>query len=73
MCCGSGGGMMWLEEDQGKRINLARTEQALAVSPDVIASACPYCLTMLGDGTKMLEKEDSVATKDIAELVAEAL
>lgn len=73
MCCGAGGGMMWLEEDQGKRINLARTEQALAVSPDIIASACPYCLTMLSDGTKMLEKEDSVATKDIAELVAEAL
>jgi Fe-S oxidoreductase len=73
LCCGAGGGMMWLEEDQGKRINLARTEQALAVSPHIIASACPYCLTMLSDGTKMLEKDDTVATKDIAELVAEAI
>ncbi|EGL82881.1 protein of unknown function DUF224 cysteine-rich region domain protein [Caldalkalibacillus thermarum TA2.A1] len=73
MCCGAGGGMMWLEEDQGKRVNLARTEQALAVKPDTISSACPYCLTMMSDGTKMLEVEDSIATKDIAEIVAEAL
>ncbi|MDQ0339376.1 Fe-S oxidoreductase [Caldalkalibacillus uzonensis] len=73
MCCGAGGGMMWLEEDQGKRVNLARTEQALAVKPDTISSACPYCLTMMSDGTKMLEVEDSIATKDIAEIVVEAL
>ncbi|NNU94932.1 (Fe-S)-binding protein, partial [Geobacillus sp. NFOSA3] len=52
MCCGAGGGLMWTEEDTGQRINVARTEQALAVRPTVISSGCPYCLTMLSDGTK---------------------
>ncbi|RCX16975.1 Fe-S oxidoreductase [Fontibacillus phaseoli] len=69
MCCGAGGGMMWMEESSGKRINLARTEQALAVQPTVISSACPYCLTMLEDGTKMKEVEDRVKARDIAELL----
>jgi Fe-S oxidoreductase len=73
MCCGAGGGMMWLEETEGKRVNLARTEQALAVNPTIISSGCPYCLTMMGDGTKMLEVEDSVATKDIAEIVGSSI
>ncbi|MCR8642369.1 heterodisulfide reductase-related iron-sulfur binding cluster [Paenibacillus sp. N1-5-1-14] len=69
MCCGAGGGMMWMEETSGKRINLARTEQALEVNPTVISSACPYCLTMLEDGTKLKEVEDTVKAKDIAELL----
>ena len=73
MCCGAGGGMMWLEEDSGKRVNLARTEQALAVNPTLIGTACPYCLTMMGDGTKMLEVEDEVAAKDIVEILAASL
>lgn len=73
MCCGAGGGMMWKEETEGKRINIARTEQALAVNPTLIGSSCPYCLTMLSDGTKALEVEDRVATKDIAEIVEMAL
>ncbi|ANE47764.1 hypothetical protein SY83_17405 [Paenibacillus swuensis] len=69
MCCGAGGGMMWMEETGGKRVNLARTEQAMAVQPTVISSACPYCLTMLEDGTKMIEAEDRVKAKDIAEIL----
>ncbi|WP_334072775.1 (Fe-S)-binding protein [Paenibacillus sp. A14] len=69
MCCGAGGGLMWMEETGGKRINLARTEQALEVNPGVISSACPYCLTMLEDGTKMKEVEMKVQAKDIAELL----
>lgn len=73
MCCGAGGGMMWMEEDTGTRINEARTEQALAVSPTVIGSACPYCLTMLSDGTKAKEVEDEVKTLDIAEIVERAM
>lgn len=73
MCCGAGGGLMWLEESRGKRINVARTEQALAVEPAVIASACPYCLTMMEDGTKQLSAEDRVAAKDVAELLAESV
>lgn len=69
MCCGAGGGRMWMEEDEGKRVNLARTEQALAVSPTMISSACPYCLTMLEDGTKEKEVEDRIQTRDIAEIL----
>ncbi|UHA75060.1 heterodisulfide reductase-related iron-sulfur binding cluster [Paenibacillus sp. 481] len=69
MCCGAGGGMMWMEETAGKRVNLARTEQALEVKPTVISSACPFCLTMMEDGTKLLNTEESVQTRDIAELL----
>ncbi len=73
MCCGAGGGRMWLEETIGSRINVLRTEQALAQSPRVIATACPYCAVMLGDGLKALNRETEVLNKDIAELVAESL
>lgn len=70
MCCGAGGGMMWMEEHEGTRVNVARTEQALEVNPTMIGSACPYCLTMLSDGTKAKEVEDHVQTMDIAEILA---
>ncbi|MBY8911744.1 (Fe-S)-binding protein [Bacillus sp. YC2] len=70
MCCGAGGGLMWMEEETGARINTARTEQALSVSPTVISSGCPYCLTMLGDGTKAKEAEDRIGTYDVGELLA---
>ncbi|MCP1143584.1 (Fe-S)-binding protein [Lysinibacillus endophyticus] len=69
MCCGAGGGLMWMEEHIGNRINVARTEQALATSASVISSGCPYCLTMLSDGTKAKEVDDQVGTFDIAELL----
>ena len=73
MCCGAGGGLMWMEEETGNRINVARTEQALAVSPSVISSGCPYCLTMLSDGTKAKEVEEKVNTYDVAELLEKAV
>jgi Fe-S oxidoreductase len=73
MCCGAGGGLMWLEEREGKRVNLERTEQALAVRPTMIGTACPYCLTMISDGIVSLEKENQVRTLDIAEIVALSL
>ncbi|EXX89507.1 hypothetical protein BG53_13045 [Paenibacillus darwinianus] len=69
MCCGAGGGMMWMEEKTGKRVNVARTEQALAAKPTIIGSACPYCLTMLEDGTKQKEAEERVKTLDVAEIL----
>ena len=69
MCCGAGGGLMWMEEDAGHRVNVARTEQAMEVTPGIISSGCPYCLTMLSDGTKAIEVEESVGTYDIAELL----
>jgi Fe-S oxidoreductase len=73
MCCGAGGGLMWMEEETGHRINVSRTEQALAVNPTVISSGCPYCLTMLSDGTKAKEVEEKVATYDVAELLEKAV
>lgn len=73
MCCGAGGGLMWMEEETGHRINVARTEQALEANPTVISSGCPYCLTMLSDGTKAKEVEDKVATYDVAELLEKAV
>jgi Fe-S oxidoreductase len=73
MCCGAGGGLMWMEEHVGNRINVARTEQALATDASIISSGCPYCLTMLQDGTKAKEVEDQVGTFDIAELLVRAV
>ncbi|HWZ72008.1 MAG TPA: (Fe-S)-binding protein [Casimicrobiaceae bacterium] len=73
MCCGAGGARMWMDEKIGRRINVARVEQALPSQPSVIATACPYCATMLSDGTKALGREPEIATRDIAELVADAL
>jgi Fe-S oxidoreductase len=62
-----------MEEHQGKRINEMRVDQALALEPDVIATACPYCLTMLQDGLKARGKDDSVKVYDIAELVEKSM
>ncbi|MEH6991660.1 heterodisulfide reductase-related iron-sulfur binding cluster [Neobacillus drentensis] len=73
MCCGAGGGLMWMEEETGHRINVSRTEQAIAVNPSVISSGCPYCLTMLSDGTKAKEVEEKIATYDVAELLEKAV
>lgn len=73
MCCGAGGGLMWMEEHEGSRVNVTRTEQALEVNPTAIASACPYCLTMMNDGVKTKEKEDEVKTRDVAEILADAI
>ncbi|WP_071394658.1 (Fe-S)-binding protein [Bacillus tuaregi] len=73
MCCGAGGGRMWMEEDTGTRINLARTEQLLEKNPTVIASGCPYCLTMISDGTKAKEVDEKVQTFDVVEILEKSL
>ncbi|QED49759.1 heterodisulfide reductase-related iron-sulfur binding cluster [Cytobacillus dafuensis] len=73
MCCGAGGGLMWMEEETGHRINVSRTEQALAVNPSIISSGCPYCLTMLSDGTKAKEVEETVHTYDVAEILEKSV
>lgn len=70
-CCGAGGGRMFLEDVEGKRINEERTREALETNPDTIASACPFCMTMLNDGVKAFEKTEEVKVKDIAEIVFE--
>jgi Fe-S oxidoreductase len=73
MCCGAGGTRMFMEEKIGRRINVTRVEQALTRAPAIIATACPYCAVMMSDGISALGQEGSVATRDIAELVAESL
>ncbi len=69
MCCGAGGGRMWIEEDPDKRVNLLRTDQALATDPEVIAVSCPFCMTMLSDGIKAKDLESKVQTLDVMEIV----
>jgi Fe-S oxidoreductase len=73
LCCGGGGGRMWLEENTGTRINNKRVEDVVAVNANTVASACPFCMTMLDDGAKALSVDEKIARKDIAELVAEVL
>ncbi len=73
MCCGAGGGRMWMEEHLGSRINVKRTEQALETGATVIAANCPFCITMVTDGIKTKEKVDTVVIKDIAELLEQSI
>jgi Fe-S oxidoreductase len=73
MCCGAGGARMWMEETIGKRINVVRTEQAMSLEPKVVATACPYCAVMIGDGLKVVDGEERVQLRDFAELVAAAM
>ncbi|MGE5338097.1 MAG: (Fe-S)-binding protein [Gemmatimonadota bacterium] len=73
MCCGAGGGRMWMEEHIGTRINVARVEQALPLAPKTIATACPYCAVMVADGLSAVGQAEQIETRDLAELVAAAL
>ncbi|MHB8339194.1 MAG: (Fe-S)-binding protein, partial [Ignavibacteriaceae bacterium] len=70
-CCGGGGGRMFLEDEEGGRINIERTREALETEVSTIASACPFCMTMMTDGVKHFEKIDEVHVKDIAEIIFE--
>ena len=70
-CCGAGGGRMFLEEKEGTRINNNRSEEAISTNADTVASACPFCMTMLTDGIKSFEKSVSVKVKDVAEIILE--
>lgn len=73
LCCGAGGAQMFKEPENGKKdINIERTEQALETQPDIIAAGCPFCNTMLSDGVKNKEKEDSLPVLDLAEMIATA-
>lgn len=70
LCCGAGGAQMWKEDEPGdKRINMERTEEALRTGAEIIAVNCPFCMTMMSDGVKAKEKQESVMVYDLAELI----
>ena len=71
-CCGAGGGRMWMEEHIGKRVNVERAEEAVRTGAETIATACPFCMTMLSDGVKETPKPET-KVRDIAELIAEKM
>jgi Fe-S oxidoreductase len=73
LCCGAGGGRMWMEEKEGKRINIERTEEALSTNAGTVGTACPFCMTMMTDGVKAKEASERVQVKDVAELLWEAV
>jgi len=70
-CCGAGGGRMWMEEPTGKKVNIERSEEAIATGADVVATGCPFCFVMLDDGVKELGAGERVQVKDLAMLLAE--
>ncbi|SNR61600.1 (Fe-S)-binding protein [Lutibacter flavus] len=73
LCCGAGGAQMFKEPEKGdKDINVERTEDAIAVTPNIIATGCPFCNTMMTDGVKATNKEEEIEVLDIAELIANA-
>ncbi len=74
LCCGAGGAQMFKEEEKGEtRVNWERTNEAVSTGAAIIASACPFCNTMMTDGVKVAGKEDSLEVLDIAELVAASI
>jgi Fe-S oxidoreductase len=72
-CCGAGGGRMWMEEARGTRINAERTRQVLETGVDTVATACPFCMTMLGDGLADARPAGDVVAMDVSELLAARL
>jgi heterodisulfide reductase subunit D len=74
LCCGAGGAQMFKEDEPGKkRINIERTEEALETGAEIVAVNCPFCLTMMSDGIKAKEKQESVMVYDLAELILEKM
>ncbi len=72
-CCGAGGGRMFMEEHEGERVNMNRTDEIIAAEVEAVAVACPFCNIMLTDGMKQRNVEDKIAVYDIAEMVAQAI
>jgi Fe-S oxidoreductase len=72
LCCGAGGAQMWMEEQNKDRVNVKRSLQLIDTGAKTIASACPFCMTMLTDGVKAQSKEEEIKNLDIAEVLAEA-
>jgi Fe-S oxidoreductase len=73
LCCGAGGARMFMEERTGKKVNIERTEEALATGADRIAVACPFCMIMLDDGVKEKGADETVKVSDISMVLLEAI
>ncbi len=73
LCCGGGGGRVWMETEKGERFSDLRIEQALAVGAEVLATSCPYCITMLEDSRLTMDVADRLEIKDITEIIQEAI
>lgn len=73
LCCGAGGAQMFKEAEPGnKEVNIERMDDVMEVKPNVVATGCPFCNTMMTDGVKNFEKEDDIEVMDVAELIAQA-
>jgi Fe-S oxidoreductase len=73
MCCGGGGGGLWMEKLKGERLSDLRVEEALATGANVLATACPYCITMFEDSIRTLNVDDKIVVKDVTELFLESM
>jgi heterodisulfide reductase subunit B len=76
-CCGAGGARMWMEEKIGKRVNVERTDEALALDPDIISTACPFCIVMISDAVTAKQQDgsakDGVQVLDVSQILARSL
>jgi Fe-S oxidoreductase len=72
-CCGAGGGRMWMEERMGRKMNIERTDEAIASASDTVAVGCPFCNIMLSDGVSERHAESNVAVRDVAQILLEAV
>ena len=73
LCCGGGGGRVWMETHKGERFSDLRIEQALGLGAEVLATSCPYCITMLEDSRVTMGVDEKIEVKDITEIVQEVI
>jgi Fe-S oxidoreductase len=73
MCCGGGGGGLWTEKAKGERLSDLRIEEAMGTGATVLATACPYCITMFEDSTRTLNVDGQIQIRDVTELLLESL
>ncbi len=73
MCCGGGGGGLWMEKLKGERLSDLRIEEAMATGATILATSCPYCITMFEDSSRTLNVDEQLKIKDVTELFLESL
>ena len=73
LCCGGGGGRVWMETQKGERFSDLRIEQALEAGAEVLATSCPYCITMLEDSRTTMNLAEKIEVKDITEIIQESI